>query len=229
MRGFFEIEPVKAGAPASLLVLGGSQGSAVLNRHVPRALGRLLERRGESGTSQPLRVVHQCGKKHLEQTLNNYQEALSPELARELPQLGANSAAVPSVQVSLPGLELEITRFVDDVAASMAQCTLVVSRSGAITSAEIAAAGRAALFIPLTLAGAHQRENARVLETVGAAQRIEEETLGRDQNALAERLETLLGDTALLAEMGEKARALGHPGAPRAIANQFERLTGGAS
>jgi UDP-N-acetylglucosamine--N-acetylmuramyl-(pentapeptide) pyrophosphoryl-undecaprenol N-acetylglucosamine transferase len=55
-------------SPLHLLVLGGSQGAAVLNEMVPRGLALV------AGDERPL-VVHQAGEKHLSQLQQNYQEA----------------------------------------------------------------------------------------------------------------------------------------------------------
>src|SRR4028118_2159180 len=52
----------------------------------------------------------------------------------------------------------------------MASSHLLVSRAGAITLAEICAAGRASLLVPLAIAQGHQVDNARVLADAGAAE-----------------------------------------------------------
>ncbi|MFN8389290.1 MAG: undecaprenyldiphospho-muramoylpentapeptide beta-N-acetylglucosaminyltransferase [Bdellovibrionota bacterium] len=101
-------------------------------------------------------------------------------------------------------------RFVDDVAAAYARAHLVISRAGAMSSAEIAASGRPAIFVPLVIAGGHQKQNVLPLLNAGAAMVI-------DQNdELAEKLgaalEQLMGDMPKLAQMGANARAVAKAG-----------------
>src|SRR5690606_28516380 len=78
-----------------------------------------------------LTVVHQCGERLVEEARAAWAAAGDP-----------------------PGVGL--APFVDDVAGALAGASLVVSRAGAITLAEVAAAGRPAVLLPLALAGGHQ-------------------------------------------------------------------------
>jgi UDP-N-acetylglucosamine--N-acetylmuramyl-(pentapeptide) pyrophosphoryl-undecaprenol N-acetylglucosamine transferase len=190
--GFFDAPPLRAEGKPRMLVLGGSQGSQRLNRILPEVLRRLFETRPE------ISVMHQCGERHLETTLAAYQ-----------------AAGVASER-------LRVVPFVDNMPATMAAVDLVVSRAGAITLAEICAAGRPALLLPLPLAGGHQVENARRIEEAGAARFVEDHVLDGDR--LTRELEDLLGDRARLADMGERARALARPGAAAAIADRLEEL-----
>ena len=56
-------------------------------------------------------------------------------------------------------------------------CDLVISRAGATTCAELAAAGRPSVLVPLPLAGAHQSHNAEMMQSRGAARMILQEEL----------------------------------------------------
>ena len=67
---------------------------------------------------------------------------------------------------------VEVVPFLDDVAGAMAASHLLVSRAGAITLAEICAAGRASLLVPLAIAQGHQVDNARLIAEAGAAEMI---------------------------------------------------------
>ena len=121
--------------------------------------------------------------------------------------------------------------FIADVAAAMAGADLVVSRAGALTVAEIAAAGRPAVLVPLTLAEGHQRDNARTLEAAGAA-RVVEAAPGEPvplAAGLAPALAELLADRPALAAMGRAARSLARPGATEEIAGWLVELAGGPS
>ena len=169
-----------------LLVVGGSQGAVILNRLVPPVLCALAA----AGTK--LEVVHQCGKRAAETAtargglVDVYREAgFPPETVRP---------------------------FLHDMPAELAAADLVICRSGAMTVAEIAAAGRPALFVPFARAThGHQEANARALEKAGAALVVTEDEAeaGQLEGALA----SLTADPALLAAMGRAARKLARPDA----------------
>ena len=85
----------------------------------------------------------------------------------------------------------------------MKAADLVVCRAGATTIAELTAAGRPALLVPLpTAADDHQRKNAEVLAAAGAAEMIEQKDL--TGALLAERIAALVGDPARLAAMSAR-------------------------
>jgi len=192
---FFSVPAFSGEVPPRLLVLGGSQGARQLNRALPAAVALLLAGMPE------LRVVHQAGARLLEETRAAY----------------AAAGASPR--------QVQVVPFVDDVASAMAACSLLVSRAGAITVAEICAAGRAALLAPLAIAKGHQQDNARVLAAAGGAEVLALPDL--EPAPLAARLGALLGDGPRLAAMGRAARALARPGAAAAIAGLLEQLAGG--
>jgi UDP-N-acetylglucosamine--N-acetylmuramyl-(pentapeptide) pyrophosphoryl-undecaprenol N-acetylglucosamine transferase len=202
IRGeFFDVPAALPPSPPwRILVLGGSQGARQLNQALPAALGQVAKT-----LDGPLSVLHQTGESHLESTRAAYAEALG-------------EAPPPAV---------EVTPFLDGVAAAMAESHLVVSRAGAITLAEICAAGRPSLLVPLTLAGGHQMTNARRMAARGAA-----EVLAADAGAevlaenLAATLTRLLGDRGGLEAMAAAARELSRPGAAGAIADRVEHLGG---
>src|SRR4029079_10118314 len=88
------------------------------------------------------------------------------------------------------GDPVELLPFVDDVPAALAAAHLVVSRAGAITLAELCAAGRPAVLVPLSIAAGHQRGNAEALQQSGAARLL------AGESATPRRLADLLGDLA---------------------------------
>ncbi len=70
------------------------------------------------------------------------------------------------------GISGEVHKFIDDMPATFARADLLVCRSGASTVAEIAAAGKPAIFVPFPRAADdHQNVNARALERVGRSGR----------------------------------------------------------
>ena len=124
------------------------------------------------------------------------------------------------------GLSAEVSKFIDDMPAAFARADLLVCRSGASTVAEIAAAGKAAVFVPFPRAADdHQNVNARALERAGAAVVIEEANLAPAW--LVETIGALLDDPGRLSRMSVAARSLAHPDAVREIAGMAIELAGG--
>lgn len=199
-REFFAVDPRPADGTAGgprLLVLGGSQGSKQLNQALPPALAAAAAPPG-------LTVVHQAGRGREAEARQAYAAA------------GFGDAGGPPV---------EVVGFVRRMAEAMAVADLVVSRAGALTTAELCAAGRGALLVPLALAGGHQADNARHLAAAGAAVVVPADAVGE---RLGEALAALLGDRQRLAAMGRAARSLARQGAAAAIADRVELLAGAA-
>lgn len=115
------------------------------------------------------------------------------------------------------GVEADVVPFIDDMAASYGWADLAVCRAGALTVAELTAAGLGALLVPFPHAvDDHQTRNAEALLEAGAAELIQESDL--DIEKLSLRLQSLLADRARLLTMAEAARALAKPDAAAAIA-----------
>lgn len=88
-------------------------------------------------------ITHQAGVKHIQQVKDRYLEV---------------------------DVKAQVVSFIDDVAEAMAQADVVICRAGAMTVAEVAAVGVAALFVPLPHAiDDHQTANARFLSECDAA------------------------------------------------------------
>src|ERR1700704_1434235 len=119
----------------------------------------------------------------------------------------------------------EVFMFIEDMPAAFARADLVICRSGASTVAEIAAAGKPAIFVPFPRAADdHQRVNAEALVRAGAAAVVEESKL--EGVWLAETITAFLGDAKRLERMSGAARRLAHPNAARDIAAMAARVTG---
>lgn len=171
--------------PLQLLVFGGSQGAAVLNRLVPGALALL-----PAGVRP--QVLHQSG--------------------------AADRDAVAGLYLQL-GVEADVRAFVDDMASAYGRADLAISRAGALTISELAAAGLGAVLVPLPSAvDDHQVRNAGTLVSAGAAVLLPQHEL--TQQRLADELSRLLS--------GGRARALDMARAARdaAVAGAAERVTG---
>jgi len=115
------------------------------------------------------------------------------------------------------GVEAEIRPFFDDMPARLAASQLVISRAGASSVAELAAAGRPAILIPFAAAmDDHQTANARQLETAGGGRCLAED--GLDADGLARVMTELLTDPDRLSAMGRSGRSLAAPDAAGDIA-----------
>ena len=174
--------------PIRVLILGGSQGARALNRIAPPALAELAQ-------TQPLEVRHQCGAAHLSDT----RQAL---------------AGLPFEQ---DGGNYRLEAFIDDMTAAYAWADVAVCRAGALTLAELCAAGLGAVLIPFPYAvDDHQTMNARYLSEAGAAALCPE--AGLDENKLRAVLSDLFRDRQTLVAMAERSRKLARPDAARLIA-----------
>jgi UDP-N-acetylglucosamine--N-acetylmuramyl-(pentapeptide) pyrophosphoryl-undecaprenol N-acetylglucosamine transferase len=135
-------------------------------------------------------VLHQCGSRGLDEARDAYAKA---------------------------GVDAQVVAFIDDMAGSYAWADLAVCRAGALTLAELTAAGLGALLVPYPHAvDDHQTHNAEALVAVGAAELIQERDL--DAQQLAQRLATLLHDRARVTAMAVAARTLAKPDAAQVIA-----------
>ena len=121
----------------------------------------------------------------------------------------------------------EVLPFIENMAERFAQADLIVCRSGAITVAEVSAAGRAAIFIPFGAStDAHQMRNAEAMQNAGAARLLPQEQL-RPARLTAE-IFPLLDQPRRLAQMETRARALARPRAVEDIVDVLESIAMGA-
>jgi len=154
-----------------------------------------------------------------------------PELMKRVPglrvihQTGEREYNEVQAAYAQAGIPAEVHKFLDDMPGFFARADLVLCRSGASTVAEIAAAGKPAIFVPFPLAADdHQRRNAEVLEQAKAAVVLEETRL--DEVWLVDTVCALLEDPKRIAAMSEAARAMAHPDASKDIAELAARLAG---
>src|SRR3954471_21243719 len=154
-----------------------------------------------------------------------------PELVRRLPGLHVihqtGEREYNEVQAAYSGISIsaEVYKFIDDMPAFFARADLALCRSGASTVAEIAAAGKPAVFVPFPRAADdHQRRNAEAMEQANAAVVLEETRL--DEVWLVDTVEALLADPGRLARMSDAARAMAHPDAAKEIAELAAKVAG---
>ncbi len=155
--------------------------------------------------------------------LNNLMIQAAPRLLEKIPglhivhQTGAHSFGALQVAMAAAAPTVEVCAFIDDMAQAFADADLIVCRSGASTVAEIAAAGKCALFVPFPgAADDHQLRNAELLASEGAALLIPESEL--TAVSFVDQVAALLSDAPRMAQMAERAHGLAHPGAAARIA-----------
>lgn len=160
---------------------------------------------------EPLRVLvvgGSLGAVGLNAIVLQAMQTLPPEQRPQLRhQAGKNNAVALQQQYQAADIEAEVLPFIDDMAAAYAWADLVVCRAGALTVAEVAAAGCAALLVPFPFAvDDHQTANARYLADQQAALLQQQKEL--DGQKLAAVWQQFAGHKNELQAMAERARAL---------------------
>ncbi|MBA3326571.1 MAG: UDP-N-acetylglucosamine--N-acetylmuramyl-(pentapeptide) pyrophosphoryl-undecaprenol N-acetylglucosamine transferase [Rhodobacteraceae bacterium] len=124
------------------------------------------------------------------------------------------------------GVDAELRGFFEDVPARLAEATLVISRAGAGSIADITVIGRPAILIPYPYAtDDHQAANAAGLVAAGGAFMIRDEALTAE--GLAGHVAAILSDPEGASAMAEASRRQGRPDATIELAELVERLAAG--
>jgi UDP-N-acetylglucosamine--N-acetylmuramyl-(pentapeptide) pyrophosphoryl-undecaprenol N-acetylglucosamine transferase len=152
-----------------------------------------------AAASPRLAITHQTGERDLELVRDGYRRA---------------------------GLEARVEPFLFAMDREMKVADVVICRAGATTLAELAAAGRPSILVPLpTATDDHQRKNAAALVAKGAAQMVEQRDLTGER--LAAEIAALAADTHRRRQMAEAARRIGRPDAARVIVDKIIELGNG--
>ena len=121
----------------------------------------------------------------------------------------------------------DVRRYISDMVSEFAATDLIISRAGATTCAELAAAGKAAIMIPLpSAADDHQRKNAEALEKAGAAKMILQKDLSGEQ--LANEIINLINAPEKISEMEKSAKKLAKADAAEVTVDLIESLAEGS-
>ena len=140
-------------------------------------------------------------------------------------QSGQQDAADVAAAYEEKGFLCTVAPFFEDMAGLYRRADLVICRSGATTVAEIAVAGKAAIFVPFPHAtDDHQRHNARHLADVGAAGMILEKDLSA--RVLAESITFYQQNPEALRGMKAAMKGFGRPDAAEKIVDDIEGLLG---
>jgi UDP-N-acetylglucosamine--N-acetylmuramyl-(pentapeptide) pyrophosphoryl-undecaprenol N-acetylglucosamine transferase len=209
-----------AAAKTKHAVVTGNPVRAEIEALVEPAL-RYAER---SGPLQLLVVGGSLGARVLNETLPKALALIdAAERPRVVHQTGAlNRDAVKQAYAAAGIAEgVEVIPFIDDMAARLAACDLMLCRAGAVTVSELCAGGVPAVLVPLIVSTtSHQRDNALFMAQHGAAIHLPQEQMTAEK--LAEVLRGM--DRQQLLVMAEKARALGRPRAAARVADEIESL-----
>ena len=126
------------------------------------------------------------------------------------------------------GIPAELSTYIADMPDKIADTHLVIARAGASTIAELTAAGRPAILVPLPSAtDDHQTANAREMARAGGARMIPQDEFTPE--ALARQIEALAEDPQALANAAARALSVGRPNAAKDLADLVERIAGGLS
>jgi UDP-N-acetylglucosamine--N-acetylmuramyl-(pentapeptide) pyrophosphoryl-undecaprenol N-acetylglucosamine transferase len=135
-------------------------------------------------------IRHQCGEKMLDEARAAYAEA---------------------------GVTASVEAFITDMAAAYGWADLVIGRAGALTIAELCAAGVGSLLVPFPGAvDDHQAHNADYLRQHGGGDWLRQDD--KLEAGLRDRLKALLADRARLLAMANAARAASYPRAANRVA-----------
>ncbi|HJD20542.1 MAG TPA: undecaprenyldiphospho-muramoylpentapeptide beta-N-acetylglucosaminyltransferase [Candidatus Gemmiger faecigallinarum] len=183
-----------AGADTVILSFGGSLGARRINEVVADLCA------WEQQTGQKVIHLHATGSRGV-------------ELFRDL---GKQKGFAP-------GKRLMVREYIDNMPELLSAADLVISRSGALTLAELEAMGRASILVPSpNVAENHQYYNALELEKAGAAVVIEEKDLTGEK--LIAVVQKLLEEPGRLQTMGQQAKTLGQPDSLAKITEALQKL-----
>lgn len=192
-REFFDI-PVKSRDDARFcLLIFGGSQGA---RAVNQAVVEALPRL--AAHKDALHIVHQTGERDYDTVREGYERA------------GWAARA-------------DVRKYIDDMVAAFADADLIVSRAGATTAAELIAAGRAAVMVPLP-GQTEQQKNAETLAAGGAARMILQAELSGEK--LANEIGGLMSNPRRVTEMEQAARGLARGDAAAAVVDLIEEMIG---
>jgi UDP-N-acetylglucosamine--N-acetylmuramyl-(pentapeptide) pyrophosphoryl-undecaprenol N-acetylglucosamine transferase len=213
---FFGSKAFVSGNPVRPEFLKGVELEAESDRHRAASRPRVLV----FGGSQGAHAINVAMVEAAEELA-----ARAPDL-RLAHQTGARDVEMVRAAYRQAGVAADVEPFFDDMGRRLGWADLIVCRAGATTLAEITAAGRAAILIPLPAAtDDHQRRNAEALAAAGAADLLPQSDL--TGWTLAQRIVTLAADPESRLRMSIAALAMARPGAARIIVDRALQLVKG--
>ncbi|WP_376741962.1 undecaprenyldiphospho-muramoylpentapeptide beta-N-acetylglucosaminyltransferase [Sphingomicrobium aestuariivivum] len=153
----------------------------------------------EEGLRHRLNVVQQCRPEDIDRVRARYAEL-------EIPA--------------------ETLTYIEDMPRRIGNAHLVIARAGASTIAELTAAGRPAILVPLPIAtDDHQTYNAMEMAKAGGAAMIKQPDFTPEK--LARQIEEIAGDGEALATAAQRSLSVGRPRAAEELADLVERIAAG--
>jgi UDP-N-acetylglucosamine--N-acetylmuramyl-(pentapeptide) pyrophosphoryl-undecaprenol N-acetylglucosamine transferase len=190
---FFEIPPRQRDGAHVSLLVFGGSQGA---RAINEAMIAALPQLGSQ--KELLRVTHQTGESDLEKVRHGYTVAGWSD-------------------------RIDVRPYLDDMVSEFSKADLIISRAGATSSAELVAAGKAAIMIPFPLAADdHQRKNAEALQAAGAVRMILQKDLSGER--LAEEINSLLRTPEQIDQMELASRKLARRDAAKMTVDLMEEL-----
>jgi len=194
-REFFEIPGKQRDGSSFSVLVSGGSQGA---RAINEAMVAALSFLND--VSELLKIVHQTGEADFEKVQAAYVAA------------GWNERA-------------QVRPYIKDMVEAFTQADLVICRAGATTTAELIAAGKAAIMIPFPFAADdHQRKNAEALQASGGARVILQQDLSGE--VLAQEIVSLIKAPAEISRMEESSRTLARGDAAAAAVKLIEKLAG---
>jgi UDP-N-acetylglucosamine--N-acetylmuramyl-(pentapeptide) pyrophosphoryl-undecaprenol N-acetylglucosamine transferase len=145
---------------------------------------------------QRLEMTHQTGDSEFEKVREGYERA---------------------------GFKVDLRKYISDMVSEFSRSDLIICRAGATTCAELAAAGKASIMIPLpTAADDHQRKNAEAMQRAGAARMILQKDLTGE--SIAREITELTASSEAIAVMEANAKKLARRDAAGATVDLIEGL-----
>ena len=133
----------------------------------------------------------------------------------------ANFAKVRDSYARLGWTKADVREYIDDMMNAFAANDLIVSRAGATTSAELMAAGKAAIMVPLP-GQLEQRRNAEVMQSAGGARMILQDELTGER--LAKEIVSLIDSPEKISEMEIASRKSAREDAAAAAVDLIEKV-----
>jgi UDP-N-acetylglucosamine--N-acetylmuramyl-(pentapeptide) pyrophosphoryl-undecaprenol N-acetylglucosamine transferase len=199
-KSFGETDPLKSREALGIdqdefvvLSFGGSGGARKLNESMMELMKKIS---GEVG----LRYIHVTGKSY-------YNVFLKRQMELDL-KFADN---------------IQIMPYIDDMPTYMSAADLLITRSGALTLAEIMVLGTPAILVPSpNVTDNHQEHNAQALSDCGAAIIMKEEEL--DYFTLYQQITTLMKDSEKMKGMREASKSISHKDATSIIVKTIAKL-----
>jgi UDP-N-acetylglucosamine--N-acetylmuramyl-(pentapeptide) pyrophosphoryl-undecaprenol N-acetylglucosamine transferase len=121
------------------------------------------------------------------------------------------------------GIPADVSTYITDMPEALAWAHIVIARAGASTIAELTAAGRPAILVPLPSAtDDHQTANAREITNAGGARTISQRAFNATE--LAKQIQKLGLDGQALENAAARARSVGRPHAASDLADLVESI-----